>query len=64
MEQKSQRSPAFRLKERTGDGEVKTTHSRDSRRGQKDLDGCFEVTENEGLQKLLILMIQLMSGLM
>lgn len=30
MEQEGQKSPAFRLKERTGDGEVKATHSCDS----------------------------------
>lgn len=35
MEQKGQRSLAFRLKERTGDGEVKGTHSQ---KGQKHLD--------------------------
>lgn len=34
MEQKGRRSVAFRPKERTGDGEVKATHSRDSQRGR------------------------------
>lgn len=47
MERKGQRSAAFRLKERTGDGEVKATHSRDSRRGPEGLDGCFEVVRSE-----------------
>lgn len=60
MEQKGQRSAAFRLKQRTGDGEVKATRSRDSHGGREDLDRCFEVirSDNEGLPKLLILMVQ------
>jgi len=35
MEQKGLRSAAFRRTERTGDGEVKGTHSLDSQRGTK-----------------------------
>ena len=49
MEQKGRRSVAFRLKERTGDGEVKAIH-----RGVRRVfffffffDGCFEVNRSE-----------------
>lgn len=49
MEQKGRRSVAFRPKERTGDGEVKATHSRDSQRGRGFFffGGCFEVNRSE-----------------
>ncbi len=43
MEQKGQRSLAFRLKERTGDGEVTATHCGFSQKGRRDLEGCFKV---------------------
>lgn len=60
MEQEGQGSQAFRLKERTGDGEVKAARSRDPRGGQEDLEGRFEVirSENGGLQKRLTPVIQ------
>lgn len=43
------------LKERTGDGEVKETRPHDSRRGQKDLNGCSEDVRfrSEEMQQLV-----------
>lgn len=43
------------LKERTGDGEVKETRPHDSRRGQKDLNGCSEAVRfrSEEMQQLV-----------